>query len=146
MKQLDPRVEILRRVPGLAGYRDRYLARVATMMDELDYEAGETLTREGMPAGQAFLIVDGEASVTLRGEELATVGPGEFVGEMALLDHSPRSATVTAVTHMRVLVMDPGSFWSLLGDAPVARRVAIDLARRLRELQCSPGYGTAAGR
>jgi CRP/FNR family transcriptional regulator, cyclic AMP receptor protein len=141
VKNMDPKVELLRRIPGLTGYRDRYLAQVATMMDELDYQPGEMLTREGMPGGQAFLIVEGEAEVTLRGEQLATVGAGEFVGEMALLDHSPRSATVTAVTPMRVLVMDPGSFWNLLGQAPVARRVAIDLARRLRELQSSPAYG-----
>ena len=146
MRQLDPKVELLRKVPGLAGYRDKYLAQVATMMDELDYEPGDLLTREGMPGGQAFLIVDGEASVTLRGEELATVGAGEFVGEMALLDHSPRSATVTAVTPMRVLVMDPGSFWNLLGQAPVARRIAIDLARRLRDLQASPAYSAEQAR
>jgi CRP/FNR family transcriptional regulator, cyclic AMP receptor protein len=137
---VDPKVEVLRKVPGLAGFRDKYLGQLASLMDEVSYGPGETLTKEGATGSQAFLIVDGEAAVTLRGEQLATLGAGDFAGEMALLDHSPRSATVTAVTPMKVLVMHTSGFWSLLGQPTVARRIATDLAQRLRALQDAPSY------
>lgn len=128
----DPKIEMLRRVPALAAYSDAQLASMAALVDELLLESGHVLTREGQSGREAFLIVDGEATVTIAGELVAVVGPGQFVGEIALLDHQPCTATVTAITPMRVLVMDPRSFSTLLSDASMATRMARALASRLR--------------
>ena len=95
---------------------------------------------EARPGLSAYLIVEGTASVTLKGKAVAELGPGEFVGEMALLDHSPRSATVTAQTPMRLLAMNPRSFASLLNQPSVRWRIAADLAKRLRRAESAPSY------
>lgn len=138
----DPKIEMLRRVPALAAYSDAQLADLAALVDELALESGHVLTREGTTGREAFLIVDGEATVTIAGELVATVGPGQFVGEMSLLEHQPCTATVTAVSPMHVLVMDPRSFGTVLSDASMATRMARTLATRLRA-QESPA--TTAG-
>ena len=140
MKRQDPKIALLRRVPGLGGYADRQLAQLAPLVDEAELPAGTILMEEGRPGRQTFLIVDGQADVTLRGQYLNRLGPGDFVGEMALLDAGPRSATVTAVTPMQVLVMDPASFASLISQPSVSRRIASDLAGRLRRAEGAPTY------
>lgn len=134
----DPKIEMLRRVPALAAYSDAQLGDLARLVDELLVESGHVLTLEGASGREAFLIVDGEATVTIAGELIAVVGPGQFVGEMSLLEHEPCTATVTAVTPMRVLVMDPRSFGTLLSDASMATRMARALASRLRQQQAVP--------
>ena len=140
----DPKVEMLRRVPALAGYRDRQLAELARLVDELSLATGHVLTTEGRPGAEAFLIVEGEALVTVGGRAVARLGPGQFVGEMALLDHEPCSATVTATSPMRVLVMDPAAFSRMLEDTSMARRIARTLAERLRAVEAAPTYRPAA--
>lgn len=140
----NAKIEMLRRVPAFAGFRDRQLADLAKLVDEVIFEPGIVLIREGRPGSQAFLLVDGEVEVTLGGNRLATLGRGQFVGEMALLDQSPCSATVTTTTVVKALAMDPGSFATMLDNASVARRVARTLADRLRTQEQAPIY--AAGR
>lgn len=140
----NAKIEMLRRVPAFAGFRDRQLADLAKLVDEVIFEPGIGLIREGRPGSQAFLLVDGEVEVTLGGNRLATLGRGQFVGEMALLDQSPCSATVTTTTVVKALAMDPGSFATMLDNASVARRVARTLADRLRTQEQAPIY--AAGR
>lgn len=140
MRKSSSKVEMLRSIPSLAAYNDRVLAEIAPLVDEESLESGTVLTVEGQPGKQAFLIVEGEAAVSVGGELLATVGPGQFVGEMSLLDHGPCSASVTAISPMRVLVMDPRSFVTLLDNASMARRVARSLAERLRTTEGSPTY------
>jgi CRP-like cAMP-binding protein len=105
---------------------------------------GEPLIREGEPGREVFLIVDGQAAVSLRDQPLGTVGPGEFVGEMTLFERAPRSATVTALTPVHTLVAGAQSFATLLNDAAVLRRLATTLARRLRASQGSPTQWPAA--
>lgn len=140
MAKNDPKLELLRSIPGLGTHRDKDLARMAPLLDEVHREQGDILVHEGRPGSEAYLIVDGRASVSIRGEALTTLGPGEFVGEMALLDHSPRSATVTADTPMRLLVIDPRSFSALLDQPRVGWRVAQRLAERLRRAEGAPTY------
>lgn len=140
MRNKDPKIELLRRVPSLRGHADRQLAQLAPLVDEVEFGAGHVLVKEGSSGREAFLVVEGEAEVRLRGNVISRVGPGEFIGEMALLDHSPRSATVTAVTPMRVLVMDPSSFTALLNQPAIGRRLAADLAQRLRVIEGAPSY------
>ena len=132
MKKSDPVIKALRSVPGLRGLSDRALAALGPLVDEVDIAAGARLTREGLAAKEAFLIVEGDADVFVDGEAIATVGPGDFVGEMAMLDIGPRSATVRAKTPMRVLVIGPQAFGAFVEHGGVARSMATQLAQRLR--------------
>ena len=136
--RIDPKVRRLRVVPALSALPDRALATLAPHFDDAIIEPGEPLVREGDTGRELFLIVEGEAVVSLRDHVLATVGAGEFVGEMTLFDRVPRSATVTALTPMRVLVAGARSFDTLRTHPAVLRHVATTLARRLRAAQGSP--------
>jgi CRP-like cAMP-binding protein len=133
MRSKDPKVELLAGLPEFAGYRRRELSRLVRWLDEALVAAGTTFIKEGAVARQVFLIVDGEAEV-LHGETpIARVLPGQFVGEMALLDNSPRSASVRAATNLHVLVADPAGFSALLQEPAVVRVLASSMAGRLRE-------------
>lgn len=139
-RTVDPKLELLRSVPALRTHSDRELARVAPLVDEVRFRAGDVLMQEGRPGDEVFVIVAGTASVTLRGERVAALGPGDFAGEMALLDHSPRSATVTAATDVTALVLGPQDFGALLDRPAVGRRIAMELAARLRRAEQAPTY------
>ena len=144
-KSTNPKIERLRSVPGLAGSSDKELARLLPYVDEAELAAGHVLMEEGKPGREAFVIAEGEAEVALQGTVVTRLGPGEVIGEMALLDHSPRSATVTAATPMRVLVLDPVGFRSILRTPEVATGLATGLAKRLRDLEGAPTYEAPAG-
>jgi CRP-like cAMP-binding protein len=140
----DPKLATLRGVPALRGMRDKELARIATLVDEVELEPGTVLTREGQPAQECFVLLEGQAEVTLRGEVIATVGPGDFVGEMGVIDIRPRSATVRALTPIRALVADMRAFSELIREPQVARAVLTTMAERLRRIEGAPtDYSTA---
>src|SRR5687767_8737981 len=94
------------------------LRLVGSVTTGIDGPAGTVWTTEGRPGLEVFVIVEGEASVSVGGEEVAVLGPGAVFGEMAVLDRAPRAATVTALTPMRVLVMSTSEFRSLLDRIP----------------------------
>jgi SAM-dependent methyltransferase len=124
----------LKAVPLLEGCTAEELERIATLADEIEVPAAEVLTHEGEREALFYVIATGTATVTREGRKLATLGPGAFFGEIALLTHGPRTATVTANTAMKLLRLDERSFAALLKDAPsVARKVLEGVARRLRE-------------
>ena len=129
------RLEQLRRLAIFAPLSDAELVRVDRLVVDIDLEAGHVLTRQGRVGRQAFIVVDGQGAVTISGRPVATVGPGDMIGEMALIDGQPRTATVTAITPMRVLVLDPASLNSLLIEAGVARRVLKLVTGRLRAVE-----------
>ena len=126
------RTDLLRRMPVFAGYGDHELATVDAVVRERYVAPGADLTTEGDTAREVFVIVSGVADVRRGGAVRARVGAGEVVGEMAVLESTHRSATVTAITPLHVLVLDGEGFDSLLRDQTVARRVAATLSRRLR--------------
>jgi CRP-like cAMP-binding protein len=136
--KLDSRVESLRRLPRLRGLSEADLGRIAATLDQAELRPGAVLTREGRVAQDWYLIVDGEADVTIRGEFVGRLGPGEFVGEMALVSGGPRSATVRAVTSMRVLTGHKSVFTDLLGHAAVARIMLTRMTDRLRRAEGAP--------
>ncbi|GAC1409083.1 MAG: hypothetical protein NVSMB57_01350 [Actinomycetota bacterium] len=119
-------------MPLFAGSADKDLIAIAGLLDEARCEAGEAVLREGDAGRQAFILIEGVATVTVHGHPVARLGPGEFIGEMALLDLAPRSATVTAVTPLRLLVADPRNFERLAAYPAIARAISRALARRLR--------------
>jgi len=100
-------------------------------------QPGETLIAQGKAGREAFIVVSGEADVQVDGHVVARVRAGEVVGEMALLDNKPRSASVVAVTAMQVFVIDPREFAVLFSDPRTARWIATNLARRLRDVEQS---------
>src|SRR4029453_7471449 len=89
----DQKVELLRRVPLLADLNTRDLQEVAMLAEEVDVPTGQVLTREGASGSEFFVIVDGQVRIDKGGQTIRTLGPPEFLGEIALLDDSPRTAT-----------------------------------------------------
>lgn len=135
-KTKDAKLELLGNVPLFSTCSKRDLARVASLADEIEVAKGRVLMRQGEPGRECFVVADGRARATMRGRQAASLGPGSVIGEMALLDQGPRSATVTAETDMHLLVLSSRSFSALLDRVPlVARRIMKALAERLREAE-----------
>lgn len=135
MGRTDGYLEHLARVPMFSACSDDELRAVARRSTDVTFPAGEVLLREGEPGYEAFVIVDGEVQVTRGGVEIAVLGPGEFFGELALLDRSPRSATVTTLTPTEAVVLTIQEFDALLEEAPsITRKLLQGLARRLAEV------------
>jgi CRP/FNR family transcriptional regulator, cyclic AMP receptor protein len=132
----DAKLELLASVPLFRACSKRELRRIASLVDEVEVPRGKVLTRQGRPGWEFFVIADGEAKATMRGRGTAPLKPGSFFGEMSLLDGGPRSATVTAETDMRLLVLSSRSFSALIDEVPsVGRRVLQVMAERLREAE-----------
>jgi CRP-like cAMP-binding protein len=114
----------------------RELSELDGAMTELDVPDGRVLARQGDVGREFVVIVDGKAEVTRNGTTIAVLGSGDFFGEMSLLDHQPRTATVTTVAPARILVMTVASFNSLIATMPsVDRKMLAVLAHRLREVE-----------
>jgi CRP-like cAMP-binding protein len=112
----------------------KQIDQIASITDQLEVPPGTVLCREGAPARECFIIVTGQAEVALDGAQLASVGSGDTVGEMALLDGGRRSATVTTTTPTVVLVIEGLRFEALVNTMPaVSRAVVRALSGRLRE-------------
>src|SRR4051794_21781455 len=94
----DTKVEALRRSPLFEGLAKKDLAELARHTEDVDVPAGQVLCKEGQSGSEFFVILEGEAQITKNGAPIRTLGPGEFFGEIALLESGPRTATVTATT------------------------------------------------
>ena len=126
----------LGQVPLFRECTTKQLQSVAAASVELNVGAGKVLAREGEPGHEAFVIVEGAATVARRGERLATLGPGDVVGELAPLTGGSRTATVTADTPMEVLVIGQRELSGLLEEVPgLAVQVLQNLAHRMVELE-----------
>ena len=128
----NTKVEALRKAPLFEGLARRELVELAKVTDDLEVEPGKVLCKEGQPAREFFVIVDGEVEVRKRGKNVTTLGPGDFFGEIALIEHGTRTATVTAKTPLRFFVLHSRAFNGLMDSAPgVERKVLRALARRV---------------
>ncbi len=130
-------IDHLREVELLRGLKEADVATLAGDLAERRVAAGDTIVGEGTGGVAFFFVLEGETSVTVGGEEVATLGRGEYVGELALLDpEGPRSATVTAKTDVVLAAMSAWQFRPfVLAHPEVAWRLLQRLARRLREAQ-----------
>jgi len=113
----------LRRLPVFAGLSRRALERVDSLLTPIVFNDGDVLCREGRLGREAFVVISGEVEVSRGADHLATLGAGAVVGEMALLDRAPRTATVTAAGTVEALVMNAQEFASLLTEPKVADSV-----------------------
>jgi CRP-like cAMP-binding protein len=130
--------EYLARIPMFQACSQRELATIARAATVIDIDEGKRLTVEGAIGKEFFLILEGKAEVTRKGRHLATLGPGEFFGELALLDNARRDATVTAETPMELLVVNQREFNTLLESSPaLTRKLLVGMARRLHDIDSS---------
>ncbi len=128
----NAKLDLIKRIPLFEHCSKKDLQHIAGIADELDLRAGKVLIREGERGREFFVLVSGEAEVRRKGRKIATVGPGDFVGEMALLSKAPRNATVTALTPVDVLVITDRAFVDLIDKTPdLWHKVARALAERL---------------
>lgn len=108
---------------------------MARASDQVELAAGRSLCEQGSIGREAFIIIEGSAEVKRNGRKVATLGPGDTFGELALLDHGPRTATVTAATPLKVLVIGAREFAGILDEVPpIAHKLLKSLAGRIREL------------
>ena len=129
------KLELLEHIHLFSACTKRELALVADLTVPAELTATTVLTREGAAGGLAFVIASGRAEVSRAGRLLATLGPGDVVGELSLIDGQPRSATVTAVTDLEVLQVDGADLTKMLKKAPtVVRKLLESMAGRLREM------------
>jgi CRP/FNR family transcriptional regulator, cyclic AMP receptor protein len=128
----DAKREALKRAPLFEGLSGKELTELVKLTDDVDAAPGTVLCQEGRAGREFFVIMEGQVEVTQRGKRIATLGSGDFVGEIALLEDVPRTATVMARTPLRFFVMTRRSFQKLLDANPrVERKVLRALARRL---------------
>ena len=133
---MNEKLDLLRRVPLFAGLSSRDLEELQRLTDEVDVPAGREITTEGRSGEEFFLIVSGRVGVTKNGVRVRTMSAGDFLGEIALVDGRPRSATVTTEAPTRLLVIAHREFNSLMERFPsIQAAVLRALADRLRETE-----------
>lgn len=130
----DAYLEHLASVPLFAACTKKDLRLIARRAEDVRVRAGREIVREGTPGHEFFVIVDGKAAVRRKNKKVATLGRGDFFGELALLDRAPRNATVVAETDMELLVLGQREFSGLIDEVPgLAHKILSGLARRLRD-------------
>ena len=128
----DPKIAAMSKVPLFARCSKRELETIASLADEVDLPAGKVLTAEGDRGREFFVLLEGSAGVRSDGRELASLGEGDFFGEIALVTDKARTATVTATTPMRALVITDRAFRELLRNSPeIQGKVLAAVADRL---------------
>lgn len=132
----NPKTELLRRVPLFGGLDRRGLEEIGRWAEEVELPAGTVLMREGQAGHEFFLIVDGRVRIERSGQLVGMAGPGDFLGEIALVDGGPRSATAIAESNVRALVLGQREFHSVLGRHPqIQLQVLKALAQRVRRAE-----------
>lgn len=110
------------------------LRTIRRQVEEITVSAGKVLVEEGTVGREFFFIVEGTATVKVGGRKVATLGPGNYFGELSLLDHKPRSATVVSDTDMVLLVLDQRRFNGLLDELPtLSHKLLAAMAQRIRD-------------
>lgn len=134
----DAHIERLAEVPLFSSCTTRQLEVIARNSIELVFRPGTKLAVEGKSGHECFILLEGEAEVTIGGRLVANIGPGDITGEMALLEKLPRSATVKALTPIRAMVMSRTDLNNVIEAVPaVARKMLRVMAGRLREVQAA---------
>jgi CRP/FNR family transcriptional regulator, cyclic AMP receptor protein len=118
MLRKNAKIELLKRVPLFSSCSQRELGAIASLADELHLPAARNLTREGAGGFEFMILVEGEADVVRKGRVVNELGPGDFVGEIALVSGKPRTATVRTRGPARILVLTASGFRALMRDVP----------------------------
>jgi CRP/FNR family transcriptional regulator, cyclic AMP receptor protein len=124
----------LRNVSLFASCSNKDLEKIAKAGDEVQLNAGTVLVDQGQTGREAFVILEGTATVRRNGKKVATLGSGSVVGELSLLDHGPRTATVTCDDSVTVLVISQRNFMGVIDEVPaLAHKLLATLAGRIRD-------------
>jgi CRP/FNR family transcriptional regulator, cyclic AMP receptor protein len=130
----DARAARLKAVPLFAHCTAKQIQFMVTQVEDMDFAAGRVLCVEGKSGGDFFVLLSGAADVTRKGRRIAKMAPGDFFGEIALVDGGPRTATVTTTVPSRCLVLGPRQFQNVLHqDTDIAHSVMKALTLRVRE-------------
>ncbi len=128
-------LEHLRNVSLFQGCSTKDLEKIAKASDEISMPAGSLIVDQGQTGREAFVLVEGTVIVRRNGKKISTMGPGTVVGELSLLDHGPRTATVICETDCVLLLLDQRHFMGVLDAVPtLAHKLLATLAGRIREL------------
>jgi CRP-like cAMP-binding protein len=138
---MDQKLALLRRVPLFSEMGEQELEEIARIAEEMDAPAGKALTHEGRHEGYFFIIVSGSVRIERAGQTINTIHDGDFLGEIALLDGGPRTATATTETPCQLIVMTHQRFEQLLDRSPSIRAAVLEeVGRRLRGLDAGATY------
>jgi CRP-like cAMP-binding protein len=133
MASRDSHLDKLAEVPLFSACSRKDLQKIAKASDEVEVRAGRVLVDQGKTGHEFFLILDGSATVRANNRKVATLGSGDYFGELALLSREPRDASVTADTDMKLLILGQREFTGLLDSIPgLASKILAIMARRLR--------------
>jgi hypothetical protein len=131
-------IDLLGRVPLFAGLSRRHLRQLAEHADIIGFRERETIVEDGQPGGTFYVILEGEAKIVRGARTLDRIGPGDFFGEISLLDGGPRTASVVADTPVTAIRIFKRSFDKVVSQEPgVASKILTVVARRLREAERS---------
>ena len=134
-----PSVELLQRIPLFAELHPRELGRLSSSFKERTFNAGETVASEGEAGAGFFVIESGEAVVAVGGDERGRLGPGDYFGDVALIDMGARTATVTAESELHCYGLTFWDFRPLVEtDARIAWPLLQAMAKRLRQAEAAP--------
>jgi CRP-like cAMP-binding protein len=132
----DEKLELLRKSPFLAGLSRKDLEEVGRLADEVDLPSGRVLMRQGDIGREFFVIIEGQVRIERDGATIRVSGPGEFLGDIALVTERPRTATATTETPCRLLVLSHTAFHQLMDEFPSIRLSVLEsMAMRLRDLE-----------
>lgn len=137
-RRRSEKAALLQRVPLFRDLSDKQIAQIDRLIDEVTVPAGKRLAAAGEYGRELVVIVEGQATVTVGRRRTVRLGPGDFWGEMSLVDGGPRSATIEAATDMRLLVVGGRQFSALLQKAPlIAIKMMRVLSQRVRDAEAS---------
>jgi CRP/FNR family transcriptional regulator, cyclic AMP receptor protein len=140
LKKKSDQLNALRSVSLFSSMSDRDLKAVLDGCREEVYSDGQAIVREGTPGGPFFLIVEGQAKMQIDGKTRRTLGPGDYFGEIALIDKGPRSATIVASGNVKALAIASWDFLALCEqDFKIAHKVMMGLAAAVRALDKTAG-------
>jgi CRP-like cAMP-binding protein len=137
----DPKLELLRSIPLFARLGTRDIERLGQLFEEVDVPAGKVLMRQGQSGGEVFVVASGRVAIERDERLIAERGPGDVIGEIALLSEGPRTATATTTEPSRLFVLGHREFHTLMSENPAFQLAILDgLARRIRALEVDAGH------
>ena len=129
----NSKTDLIKGVPLFSAASKQELAEIASLADEIDLPEGKDLIREGDSGREFFVLIEGTADVERAGKKVASIGAGDFFGEISLISKTPRNATITTTSPVRALVITDRAFRQLLDHSPeIAVGVLTALAERAR--------------
>ncbi len=135
MASMKAQLESLKNVPLFSGCSKKELEKVAKAADEIEMTEGTLVVDQGQTGREAFVILQGDVTIKRNGRKIASLGAGDVVGELSLLDHGPRTATAVCATDCTLLVIDQRRFIGVLDAVPsIAHKLMSALASRIREM------------